>query len=248
MLRITLQGAWIALLVFVSFHVQSSPLPDFPFVTVSGTAERSVQPDQATLNFTVVVYHEAAQEGEAELHAVTRKVLGILEDNGIVESAIRSYEIERNVRRGRDDAYNFTNIIGYDFRRNFTVEIKSIAAYSDIAKALFATENLSFNGTQFDYSKRSQIELELTTEAAVKAIEKAQQMAAGLDVTLGDVFAFNDSGSYADFFATFGLTRRGGNSGVREGTARRAPPPPPVFIPQSIDISKTVNVIYRVNP
>src|SRR5690554_5058681 len=251
MVKHKLQGMGIALLAFLSIQVQGSPLPDFPFVTVSGTAERGIQPDQATLNFTVFAYHEAAPEGEAELHRVTRKVLDILETNGIAAGAIRSYEIERSVRRNRDESYNSTGILGYEFRRNFTVDIHSIAKYSDIAKALFATENLSFNGTHFDYSKRAEVELELTTEAAVKAKEKAQQMALGLDVTLGDVFAFNDSGSFTNFFATFGLGGSGAGGYERMVVTRSRladSGQPPLFIPQSIDISKTVNVIYRVNP
>lgn len=88
------------------------------------------------------------------------------------------------------------------------------------------------------------IEVELIKEAAAKAKQKAKHMASGLGVRLGSVFAFNDSGSYASFFATFGLSTD--RSGYLAKAMRSEAENSKAFIPQYIEVSKSINVVYKI--
>ena len=73
-------------------------------------------------------------------------------------------------------------------------------------------------------------------------------MAAGLDVKLGKVFAFNDSGSFDNFFASFGVEQRFRSGAFEMSVSGSRQRSTTVFIPQTIELSKTVNVIYRIEP
>ena len=108
-------------------------------------------------------------------------------------------------------------------------------------------ENIIGISNRFDVSNKVEIGQELIAEAAAKAKNKATQMATGLGVELGSVFAFNDTGSFQTFFATFGL--QGNNAGYRydasESMAMRSEKA--AFIPEFINISKRINVVYKLN-
>ena len=115
---------------------------------------------------------------------------------------------------------------------------------------LYAAEYVHNLNSVFDTSERDAVETALISAAAAQARKKAEQMAEGLGVKIHSVFAFNDSGSFNSFFATFGLD-------IDTGVSVRLRVPPPsmsdaeaqqVLIPQTIEISKTVNVIYKITP
>ncbi|TRW48376.1 DUF541 domain-containing protein [Aliidiomarina halalkaliphila] len=229
--------------------VQASSLPSFPFVTVSGESERGVMPDEAVITFQIVTFHEKSENASAQLNRTTRQALEVFADHNIPDRAITSYEISKNEVRERDSSYNQLGIIGYQFRRNFQVEIADLDKYSAIVLALLDIDYLTFQQSSFDSSQRQEVELELIAEAAAAAKQKAEQMAQGLGVTIDSVFAFNDTGSFEEFFATFGLNR----AVYADMQQMRTSAPPPsvdqeLFIPESIRIYKRVNVIYKVQP
>ncbi|WP_194756664.1 SIMPL domain-containing protein [Aliidiomarina indica] len=237
-----------ALLCCVPLVATASSLPSFPFVTVSGESERGVMPDEAILTFQIVTFHAESEQASAQLNRTTREALQVLADNDIPDRAITSYEISKNEVRERDSSYNQLGIIGYQFRRNFQVELVDLDKYSAVVLALLDIDHLTFQHSSFDSSQRQAVELELIAEAAAAAKEKAEQMAQGLGVSIDSVFAFNDTGSFEEFFATFGLNQ----TVYSEMRMRTSAPPPSVdqelFIPESIRIYKRVNVIYKINP
>ena len=90
-------------------------------------------------------------------------------------------------------------------------------------------------------------EIDLIAKAAAEAREKADVMAKGLGVSIDSVFAFNDTGSFQTFFSTFGL--RGEDVGqrmMRERIGVSGSRVNDIFMPQSIQITKKVNVIYKL--
>ncbi len=108
---------------------------------------------------------------------------------------------------------------------------------------LYAAEYVHNLNSVFDTSERDVVETALISAAAAQARKKAEQMAEGLGVKIHSVFAFNDSGSFSSFFATFGVSDSTlVNAEMRTGSAQL------VLVPQFIEISKTVNVIYKITP
>lgn len=246
--RWTRRIAILCVTTLISAASLASSLPDFPFVTVQGTASKELPPDRADVSFTIETFDEKAETADRILADTTVAVLNVLSTLNIPDSAITAYEISKYTKRERGDNYQDLAILGYEMSRNFTVELDNIDNYAPLFEALMKMQNVADVGSNFSVSNADEITLSLISAAAANAKAKAQTMAAGLDVTLGKVFAFNDSGSFDNFFASFGVEQRyrAGALEMRVSGSRQRSTT--VFIPQTIELSKTVNVIYRIEP
>lgn len=229
-----------------AFFSSASTLPDFPFVAVTGQSSKQVAPDSATLSFRITTFHASSDVAQAQLAQASSKVLALLKANGVTDSQISAFELEKTAKRKRDEQYNELDVLGYDLNRRFDITLADLKKYPDLMTQLYATDYVHDLSTSFDTSDRSNIETALIVAAAAQAKQKAEQMAEGLGVKIHSVFAFNDNGSFDRFFATFAA----GESGMVSSAmmADRAAGAQQVFIPQSIEISKTVNVIYKITP
>jgi len=237
------------LLALCAFWVQASPIPDFPFVTVAGNSSKQVAPDKATLSFHITSFHQSSEVANAQLTQTVNKVLTILKANGVSDKQITAFEVEKHQKRKRDDnvSYSDLDVIGYDMFRRFEVEITDLKKYPALMTQLYATDNAHSFETTFDNSQRESIKAGLIGEAAAQARKNAEMMAEGLGVKIHSVFAFNDTGSFEDFVVTFSLINAGGQVQV-QGASMGSDDVQQIFIPQSIEISKTVNVIYKITP
>ena len=236
------------LLVCTTFGVVASPIPDFPFVTVTGESNRKVAPDMVTIELQALVFDKRAKMAQKKLEDTTANLIALLEANNIPLSKISSEQVNKRTKRARkNNSYDNLEILGYELTRQFKIELDSLERFPKIYNALLKMENIIGISNRFDVSNKVEIGQELIAEAAAKAKNKATQMATGLGVELGSVFAFNDTGSFQTFFATFGL--QGNNTGYRydasESMAMRSEKA--AFIPEFINISKRINVVYKLN-
>lgn len=248
-LRNTFAFAILLCLAALTQPAKSTTLPSFPFVTVSGTSTEEVKPDIAEIIFQLTTFDKSSDKASEVLSDATQSVLTILSKNAIQSSDIEAYEVNKSIRRGKDKNYNQTGIIGYEFTRSFSVKMSGLDNYPNIIRALYKIDNLSNIRSKFDTSERDDIQLALISKATEKAKKKASLMAQGLGVRLDGVFAFNDTGSFTSFFATFGLSdnaRYSVSEMVRSDVNHLNKSDMPIFIPAHIEISKTINVIYKI--
>ena len=246
--RWTRRIAIFCVTTFISAASLASSLPVFPFVTVQGTASKELPPDRADVSFTIETFDEKAETADRILADTTVAVLSVLSTLNIPDSAITAYEISKYTKRERGDNYQDLAILGYEMSRNFTVELDNIDNYAPLFEALMKMQNVADVGSNFSVSNADEITLSLISAAAANAKAKTQTMAAGLDVKLGKVFAFNDSGSFDNFFASFGVEQRYRVEAFEMSVSGSRQRSTTVFIPQTIELSKTVNVIYRIEP
>lgn len=231
------------LLTFLPFESIASNLPDFPFVTVTGESVRKITPDEVTLGFYVNTFDKEAVIAKQSLNDSSKKVVSVLTMHNISIKHITSFEINKRAKRARDKDYNDLAILGYEFSQRFEVIINNLNQYSKITNELLDINHVENIESRFDSTKREKLEIELIKEAAQKAKAKAEQMSIGLGVSLGSVFAFNDTGSFSSFFATFGIK----NEASAYAMMRSPGQSPNIFVPQYIEIKKSINVIYKLN-
>jgi uncharacterized protein YggE len=236
----------IFIFIFSGFN-NASTMPDFPFVTVTGKSVIKVEPDMATLEFYVVTFNKEATLAKSLLNKTSNDVVIILKSNGILETEIKSFEINKQAMRASDDEYNDLAILGYEFIQKFKVTINDLKIYSKLTNELMDINNVEDIESYFDFSKKDEIEVELIKEASKKAKQKAENMALGLGVKIDSVFAFNDSGSFSSFFATFGFrSEYRGASIALLAPGSSNPNSSNIFIPHYIEISKSINVVYKI--
>lgn len=240
---IDMKRFFYALFIFFVTQTSASTLPDFPFVTVTGESSRSVSPDKAIMRFSLITFHKRAEVAKKQLDDASFNTVKTLLSFDIKKDDIVSYEVNKRVKRKRGKDYNDLDILGYEFTQSFEIALNHLDSYSELSHSLLKAEHVQGISSQFDYSKRDDVEVELIREAASQAKQKAENMAAGLGVSIGSVFAFNDSGSFNSFFASFGLSE---HQALAQTRFRSAPPSSQLFIPQNIEIKKSINVIYKI--
>ena len=237
----------LLLLFSIALKGHASPLPDFPFVTVTGESNRQVAPDIATIQLQVLVFNKRAKSAQMELDTTTNKLLQTLQDNEIDLNSISSEQVNKRTKRSRkNSSYEELEILGYELSRQFSIELDDLAKYPKLSTELLKMENVTGVSSRFDVSNKEDIEIELIAEAGSKAKTKAKLMASGLGVPLGQVFAINDTGSFQSFFATFGLQSEAYNYARQEKFASTMAAPQATFIPEFIEISKRINVVYKL--
>lgn len=236
------------LLFCTALTLHASPLPDFPFVTVTGESTKKVAPDSATIQLQVLVFEKRANTAQTSLDKTTAKLLQVLQKNDIAPTSISSDEVNKRTKRSRDNrSYEELEILGYELSRHFTIELDDLKKYPTLSTDLLKLDNVVGVSSQFDVTNRQDIEVELIAEAGQKARTKAQLMASGLGVKLGSVFAMNDTGSFQSFFATFGLESQSYSYARGEKLASTRAGNQSSFIPEFIQISKRINVVYKLD-
>lgn len=238
----------LILIFCTAFSTSASPIPDFPFVTVTGESSRKVAPDTVTIQLQALVFDKKAKSAQLKLEKTTASLVRLLEKHEIDLRNISSEQINKRTKRARNNkSYEDLEILGYELTRQFKIELSNLKNFSSLSNALLKQENIVAISNQFDVSNKQDIGVELIAEAAAKAKSKATQMATGLGVELGTVFAFNDTGSFQTFFATFGLGSERQYNGMRMSADEAFHSKKAAFIPEFIKISKRINVVYKLN-
>ena len=219
----------------------ASPLPEFPFITVSGESFRDVEPDTVEISFYIEAFATQSEQAASLQKTAVNNALNVLAEFSIDAQQISSSEIAKRVIRQRDEDYNELAILGYEVGQPVSVKLESLENYNEITNKLIALDLLSNIESEFDVKNRQAIELELVKEAGANAMNSAQQLAQGLDVTIESVYGVTDGSGFPSFFASFGTEnlrmRVTGASMQRETT---------FFVPKTIQIRKRINVIYKI--
>ena len=202
----------------------------------------------ATIQLQILVFEKRANSAQNSLDSTTAKLLQVLQNNNIPATSISSDEVNKRTKRARDKrSYEELEILGYELSRHFTIELDDLAKYPNLSTDLMKLENVVGVSSHFDVSNRQDIEVELIADAGQKAKNKAKQMASGLGVKIGSVFAMNDTGSFQSFFATFGLESQSYGYARHEKMASTRAGTQASFIPEFIQISKRINVVYKLD-
>jgi len=220
----------------------SSPIPDFPFIVADGRAEREVPPTNATVTFTVLAFAKNSEESTNTVQSALGKVIAALKAEGVGENLIRAHDLDKSAVRNRDkETNNDTDILGYEVTRKVELKLPDLANYSKIVRALMAADHVSSVGSTFDTSKREEVEAELTGEACVKARKRADLLAKGAGVTIAGVQAVSDR-DFTDLGEHFGF---GFPPSYLGGPTT---PEVPLFVPSTIELAASVNILYKLAP
>lgn len=224
-------------------HVAASPVPDFPFITVRGSAEVEVPPDEATISFSVLVHGAESGAAADAVNDTLKKLVEGITGLGVDKGAVTADDLEREAVRQKDENRTELKIVGYDVSRDVKVKISEIAHYNGVVSLIMKAENVTGVTSYFDTRRRDEIEAELMGKACADAKRKALLMSKGVGTELGEVFAISD----LDFDGL--ATGFGFGSYLADGLLGGLPPGSgdvPVFVPAKIEIDLSVQVLYRL--
>lgn len=237
--------------LLLSASSTAEKFPDFPFLMVDGRAEIKVKPDVAKISFSVFEFSKDPIEASSAVVKRGQAIVALANKLGIENNHITSMEYNKNAKRERDDNYNDLKIIGYEVSQHFTIEINNIALYSPLVDQLLSTQNIQGVRSEFSVSNEVELGRSLVQQATANAKSKAHDLADGMGVKLGSVYAVTQGRYFASLNAVFG---------VYPGSVNASPafvPPPAIdfiadsgsanmFVPKSIDLSTSVSVIFKI--
>lgn len=233
----------IILTLMLPLQLMANSLPEFPFVGVDGVAEIEVTPDTATISFNLIAFSEKAEDALNTINQKSAKVFEIAESFGITRNSIISTGIQNQVRRemSATDKYTKTKIIGYDIAQVFKVKLDELSKYTDFTDSIIALGNVASINSTFDVKNRKQIQANLVKDAGKDAKQKAQNLAAAMNVKLGSVFALTEHSSFDSLLANFKFASKDYvfNSIAYDRSAN-------MMVPKSITIKKNISVIYKL--
>jgi uncharacterized protein YggE len=193
----------IAILLVNAVVGQAAELPEFPFVFAVGTASTEVPPQKAEVQFTVKAFDATSEVALATVKQTSRELLAFFASLSISNDDITAYDIDKRMVRERKD-YQELGILGYEISQEITVTLNTLEEYEVLTLRLLETKNIERLRTTFGRHDREQVEAELVAEACADARRKADQLAKGLGVAMGDVHAVS-RGGFETIAAQFGL-------------------------------------------
>jgi uncharacterized protein YggE len=108
-----------------------------------------------------------------------------------------------------------------------------------------ALANLNYGGQTFSVSNYEEYMAKLLDEAARDATERAENLAASLDVRIRNVHAINEVGTgFGSFQASFGLSETGRGQYAALSVGGTAA----LLVPKTIPLSRRIDVVYRITP
>lgn len=230
---------------FASPHLQASNLPDFPFVLATGEAKVKVAPDMARISLNLMAFDKDPEAALMTVGLRGREIVKLLNGLNVLNADIKSFTLTKQIQRERTNSYGQGKISGYEVNQRFEVTLNNIEHYSLVMDKLIAMKNVNNVNINFDVTNRKTLIRNLVKSAGKDAKQKAQDLAAGLDVELGSVFAATQDNSFNEFFARFGLRQE--NMGRFESMkmSDRAGNYN-MFVPETIELRKTINVVYKL--
>ena len=242
---------FVILGMLMSASSAAEKFPDFPFLMVDGVAEIKVKPDVAKISFSIFEFSKDPKEAVSIVVKRGQAIVALANKLGIENNQITSTEYNKDTKRERDDNYNDLKIIGYEVSQNFTIEISNIALYSPLVDQLLRTQNIQRVRSEFSASNEIELGRTLVQQATAHAKSKAVDLADGMGVKLGSVYAVTQGRYFASLDAILGIYPGSVNA------PREFVPPPDInfiadsgsanmFVPKSIDLSTSVSVIFKI--
>ncbi|NRQ41393.1 SIMPL domain-containing protein [Rheinheimera sp. YQF-2] len=234
-----------AVLLTFSGIAQASPLPDFPFITVTGEAKLDVAPDKARIQF--VIRHTAAKADAATeaVYKQGRDLMQFLATQGVTEANIDAAQVNKEALY-KD--YNDRTITGYEASQPISVTLEQLGNYVAVMDYLFKQPQIFSIQGSFDSSQREQHELKLSEQAGADARRRANHLAAAQGVKISSVFAISETAGWGSLAGDFGFSGAAVSYGALRKSAEMADSSGNLVLPRHITLQKSVNVIYKIKP
>lgn len=156
-------------------------------ISVTGTAERRVAPDMATLNMAVVSEALEPADARREADETVARVLEVLRDRGVDDSDIDSSSLQVSPQYRWREEQRDRQLTGYQVRRSLTVRLVELDLLGELLVAISEAGVNQIEPPQLGLQDPESVYREVLAAAARNARERAAVLAATLDEELDGV-------------------------------------------------------------
>ncbi len=162
-------------------------------VSVQGFAEKSVQPDAFTLNFSFTERSVNLSQAKKQVDTKIASAVSTLMDLGVERKNIESMQISVYPWSERENGKTIQKGFVYSRKVNFNHD--DLGAFDTIVDGISKLRPNNFGSVSLMVSDISEIKDALSIEALENARTKAQKMANSLDMEVVNVISITDSQS-----------------------------------------------------
>lgn len=215
-------------------------------VSVSGTAEVRVEPDEVVLTLGVETMKPKMDEAKKDNDSRMKAVIAAARDIGIESKDIRTdfVQVEPRYR----DSYEQRDFIGYNVRQTLVVTLRDVPKFELLMEKVLLAGANHIMGVEFKTSKARQHRDTARRDAMKAAKEKAELLAGELDQAVGQPLAINEANFYWSNPYSGWWGARGGqmmqNSIASAGDS--AMDGGGSFMPGQLGVTATVNVTFEL--
>jgi uncharacterized protein YggE len=163
-----------------------------PTISVSGTAEVRVQPDEVNLQLAVETRDPKLEEAVKQNESRTAAVLKFLKDAGIAAKDIQTDYVEIEPQYNNDRRVQQLVPEYYRVRRNLGVRLRKVAQFDEVMAGVLRSGVNYVLGIEFRTTELRKHRDTARQQAIRAAKEKATALASELDVKVGKAQSINE--------------------------------------------------------
>jgi len=163
-------------------------------ITVSAEGKIYAKPDIGKINLGITNEAKTVSGAQKQSTEAINKIMAFLKSSGIEEKDIKTtnYSIT--------PVYDYTEhkqtLRGYSVSQNLDVKIRDLSKSGDIIAGAATNGANLIGGLSFTIDEPDNLKTEARKQAIEKAKTKAEKLAEDLDVKLGKLISYNESGNY----------------------------------------------------
>jgi len=174
----------------------NNPLPLPGVITVSGSAQVSAVPDEATVRVGIVRQSASAKDAQEEASRVGQAILKAIGALGVPAQRIQTSRltISPTYAQQRPGNGDVPRIAGYTASNNISVTLDNLSQIGPVVDAALDNGANQLDGVQFRLKNDGPVRDQALKLAVAEAKGKATAMAEALFVTLGPVIEVTENG------------------------------------------------------
>ena len=222
-----------AALVLTSSAQDTCPPPRL--ISVVGTAEINVAPDEVIVNVAVETRDKALGAAKSENDLRVKKVLGLARAISVEQKDIETSSLQMQPDYSEE---KIPRLLGYQVSQTIAITLKDLTKYETLMTQLLEAGVNRVDGVRFIVGEDRKYRDEARAKAIIAAKEKAVAMAGQLGQTIGKPWVISEEHggnvfSYAALANSIQTRSEGGGGDAEESTVA----PGQVTIRASVDVS-----------
>ena len=219
-----------------SSQSQNDCTPRERLISVVGTAEVNVPPDQVILNLGVESRDKALAAAKADNDSRIKKVIALARDSGVDPKDIMTSSVQMQPQYSDEKT---PRLIGYEVSQTIALTVKDLSKYETLMTQLLDAGVNRVDSVNFGLASDRKYRDEARAKAIRAAKEKAVAMATELGQAVGRPWAVSEESPDQDKLANASYGFMGGLSG-------KAIPEGPSIAPGQLTIRASVNVSFEL--
>lgn len=209
-------------------------------ISVSGTVTKTASPELAYITLSIETLDKSASKSQSDNAVQANQVMTALENAGIAAEDIEtsSYNVREDFEW--NESMRKSVSVGYKTTNTIRVKVRDLGQVGNVIDTVVNAGANNISNVSFGLTKESEAELRTKAlkDASENARVKAQSIASGLGIGVGQVYSASESSQYAtpSYAKNYAMEDSG-------GAVQSAPTP---ITPGDIEFSATVSVQFEI--